>query len=196
MAAAKYILEQIKIEGAMQDLITKSDGENVKVVYDGTTQTLSEALTAIFTAVSALPSTADVNSAVSTAINNLIDGAPETYDTLKEIATYLEGHATEYQALQQLVATKVTAVNGKGLSTEDFTTAFKNKLTALPDISATDVENWNNKAPNAEATQSQKGLMSASDKKRVDEVGGVWFGETAPEGMRNGDLFIKVVSQA
>ncbi len=44
------------------------------------------------------------------------------------------------------------------------------------------------------ATSSAKGLMSAEDKTRLDSAGKVWVGETAPEGMRNGDLFVRVVN--
>ncbi len=44
------------------------------------------------------------------------------------------------------------------------------------------------------ATGTSKGLMSAEDKARSDASGVVWTGETAPAGMRNGDLFVRVVS--
>ncbi len=44
------------------------------------------------------------------------------------------------------------------------------------------------------ATSSAKGLMSPEDKTRLDSAGKVWVGETAPEGMRNGDLFVRVVN--
>lgn len=33
MADTKYILDKIKIEGVLQDLIAKSNGENVTVTY-------------------------------------------------------------------------------------------------------------------------------------------------------------------
>jgi len=44
------------------------------------------------------------------------------------------------------------------------------------------------------ATSAAKGLMSPEDKTRLDSAGKVWVGETAPEGMRNGDLFVRVVN--
>jgi len=46
------------------------------------------------------------------------------------------------------------------------------------------------------ATSTAKGLMSAEDKARLDSAGTVWVGETAPGGMRNGDLFVRVVGVA
>lgn len=54
----KHILEKIRLEGELYDLIAKSNGENVTVTYDGKEQTLSAALAAIFTSVTDLP-TAD-----------------------------------------------------------------------------------------------------------------------------------------
>ena len=38
--------------------------------------------------------------------SDLIDGAPDTYDTLKEISEYIKTHQDEYSALQALVGDK------------------------------------------------------------------------------------------
>jgi len=46
------------------------------------------------------------------------------------------------------------------------------------------------------ATSAANGLMSAGDKARMDSAGAVWVGETPPAEMRNGDLFIRVVTAA
>lgn len=66
---------------------------------------------------------------INTAISNLVDGAPDTLDTLNKLA--------------QALGNKVDKVAGKGLSTEDFTTALKNKLMNLPSdvYSKTEVDN-------------------------------------------------------
>lgn len=45
--AAKYILEKIKIGGALHDLLTRSDGEHVSVTYGGADMTLNAALEAL-----------------------------------------------------------------------------------------------------------------------------------------------------
>ena len=92
-------------------------------------------------------------------------------------------------------ATKVDKVEGKGLSTEDFTTALKNKLDNLPVISAEDVESWNNKATKDVATTSAAGLMSAADKTRLDGIRGVRVGSTVPGDMQDGELFVQLVSE-
>lgn len=64
-------------------------------------------------------------------IANLVNGAPETLDTLKEIADALGENDDAVQALNAAIGNKVDKVAGKGLSTNDFTTAEKNKLTGI-----------------------------------------------------------------
>lgn len=104
---AKYILEKIKIENALQDIITKTDGENTKVSYNGSEMSLTSALADILAKVNALPTDSDVSTAINTAIDGLINGAPDTYNTLKEIADHFKTHQDEYTALVQTVAGKL-----------------------------------------------------------------------------------------
>ena len=64
-------------------------------------------------------------------IDSITDGADEALDSFKEFSDYLANHQTEYEALEALVGDKVTKEAGKGLSTNDFTTAEKNKLEGI-----------------------------------------------------------------
>lgn len=195
MATTKAILAKIKLEGEIKDLIAKSNGENVAVTYNGKNETLSEALTEILASITALPTSEGVVNTVTTEIAKVVDGAPESFDTLKEIATYIEGHQEVVETLNAAIGNKVDKVEGKGLSTEDFTTALKNKLDNLPVISAEDVESWNNKATKDVATTSAAGLMSAADKTRLDGIRGVRVGSTVPDDMQDGELFVQLVSE-
>ena len=52
-------------------------------------------------------STAEMNSAISSAINNLIDGAPVAFDTLKEISDYLAANDTAVGGLTSALANRV-----------------------------------------------------------------------------------------
>jgi len=180
MANTKYILEKIKIEGVLQDIIAKSDGENVTVAYNGSEMSLAAALADIYTSLTSLPTGEGVDAKISAAIDALIGGAPETYDTLKEIADYIASHKDVSDALNEAITNKVDKVEGKGLSTEDFTTALKTKLENLPDTIT-------------EATTEKAGLMSASDKTRLDGLRGVRYGTEVPADMKDGELFVRVV---
>lgn len=195
MATTKAILAKIKLEGEIKDLIAKSNGENVAVTYNGKNETLSEALAEILASITALPTSEGVVNTVTTEIAKVVDGAPESFDTLKEIATYIEEHQGVVETLNAAIGNKVDKVEGKGLSTEDFTTALKNKLDNLPVISAEDVESWNNKATKDVATTSAAGLMSAADKTRLDGIRGVRVGSTVPDDMQDGELFVQLVTE-
>ncbi len=76
MANTKYTLEKIKIEGALKDLITKSNGDNVTVTYNGTEKTLAAALTDIATDIGGKASGADLTT-VSGKITTLLGGSGE-----------------------------------------------------------------------------------------------------------------------
>ena len=189
---AKYILEQIKIEGALAELLSKTNGENVTVTYNGAETTLTAALATIYTSLTDLPTGDGVDAKISAAIDGLVAGAPAAYDTLKEIADYIAAHKDVSDALSAAIENKVDKVTGKGLSTEDFTTALKSKLDSLPAITAAQVTAWTNKAEKSVATSSADGLMSKADKARLDGLRGVRYGATAPADMQDGEMFVRV----
>ncbi len=180
MPSTKYILEKIKLEGELKELLVKSDGENVAVTYNGKDTTLAGALAEIFASITSLPTDAGIDSKISAAIDELIGGAPETYDTLQEIAAYIEEHQDAADALTAAIGGKVDKEDGKGLSANDFTDALKDKLENLPESIA-------------EATATEAGLMSAADKARLDGLRGVRYGAQPPEDMKDGEMFVRVV---
>ncbi len=190
-----YILDSIKINGTLAEIIAKSNGENVKVNYNGKEMTLAAALASIYTSVSGVISASDVDEKIGTAISELINGAPETYDTLKEIADYIASDKTAMQTLNDAIGNKVTKEEGKGLSAEDFTTALKTKLDNMPAITVEDVASWNAKAGTSVATATANGLMSKEDKARLDGIRGVRYGTEPPADMQDGEMFIRVVAE-
>lgn len=151
MSLKKAILKT-QIEGQIVELMVKSHVDNIYLEDDQTTlaSKLAEIIADLGTkvttedmnaAIKAVPNETKVQGMIDTsvkkAVDDLISGAPSTYDTLKEIADYLETHQNEYTALVQTVAGKVDKVEGKGLSTEDFTTALKEKLEGLTNYTLT-----------------------------------------------------------
>lgn len=80
---------------------------------------------------------------VKAVVNALVNGAPETLDTLMEIADAIEENADIVTALNSAIGDKVDKIEGKGLSTNDFTNEDKNNLqklvTSAPNIIITDV---------------------------------------------------------
>ncbi len=195
MANTKLVLEKIKIGEQVQNILAHSNGEYVNVTYKGKEVTLSSALTSIIAEISNTSNGTSVDEKISAAISELIGGAPETYDTLKEIADYIADHEEVATALNQAIGTKVDKVEGKGLSAEDFTSALKAKLEAMPAITASQVEEWNGKADKTLASASANGLMSKEDKARLDSLRGVRFGADIPADLKDGELFVQVVEE-
>ena len=60
---------------------------------------------------------ADVQNMIDTAISALINGAPSTYDTLKEIADYLAANDGAVASLTSLIGSKVAQVDFDALVT-------------------------------------------------------------------------------
>lgn len=220
MADTKYILDKIKIEGVLKDLIAKSNGENVAVTYSGTEMTLAAALARILADITALPTDSDVDSKITAAIGNLVNGAPETGDTLKELFDLIGnnsdamdtlnaaiGNKASTEALNAAVA-RITALETKKVAESDLDTALREKVNAasegnhshlnkavLDGITAEKVAAWDGKAEKTEATTSAAGLMSAGDKARLDGLRGVRYGTAVPDDMQNGELFVKIITE-
>ena len=187
MPSKNSILKGI-VNGQVTELYPKTVAENVFAASGTDLETL----------LTTIPTTETVNGLISDAIDDLINGAPATYDTLKEIADWIATHQSEYEALIAAIAGKVDKVTGKDLSTNDFTDAYKTKLDGieananayvLPQASASTlggVKVGDNLAIDSStgvlsgnysaATTSANGLMSSTDKSKLD---GIAAGATA-----------------
>lgn len=101
----------VATSGSYNDL---EDKPVIPAAYDDTA--LAGRVAATERAVDALNGTGEgsVSKAVSDAVDALIDGAPGTYDTLKEIADYIAADQTAASALAQELALKA---NSAGLAT-------------------------------------------------------------------------------
>lgn len=116
-------------EWALDTTLTISDPE------------MGNRMTAVESAISTLNGTGagSVAKQVSDAVAQIVNGAPEAYDTLKELSDWISSHSGDAaemnSAIQQnaadissLESGKVDKIDGKGLSTNDYTTSEKSKL--------------------------------------------------------------------
>ena len=202
MPSKNSILKGI-VNGQVTELYPKTAANNV-FLQSGTD---------VETAMTTMPTTETVEGLISAAIDALIDGAPATYDTLKEISDWIATHQSEYAALIAAIAGKVDKVEGKGLSTEDYTTAEKTKLAGI-EADANDytlpaattsalggVKVGSNLAVDANgvlsgnysnASSSAAGLMSAADKTALDGKPDVYVQSTQPSGLKAGDIWFQI----
>ena len=102
-------LNQLKIGDIVYDLAAKFDAEdnNIKDTYS-------------------------TKEYVTQKISELVSSAPETLDTLNELAAALNNDSNFATTVITQLGTKVDKVEDKQLSTEDFTTALKTSLENLP----------------------------------------------------------------
>lgn len=186
MPSKKSILKGM-VNGVVTELYPKTSADNVFAASGTDLETL----------LTTIPTTETVDSHISAAIDALIDGAPATYDTLKEISDWIATHQDEYAALIAAIAGKVDKVEGKGLSTNDFTDALLTKLNGieaganaytLPAATASSLggvkvganltvdANGEISGNYSAASTSANGLMSSTDKAKLD---GIAAGATA-----------------
>lgn len=206
MATKNAILKAL-VEGVIVELMLKTNVTNV-YLDDGAT-TLASKLAEIVAAINERAKSADVtteiNTAVSTAIDGLINGAPATYDTLKEIADYLATHQDEYTALLSTVGGKVDKVEGKGLSTYDFNAAYKALLDGLgtlaskSSVSESDLDtalaakvNAASEGNHSHANKAVLDGITADDVTAWDSKAKVTIGTAQPTDLTAGDLFIQI----
>lgn len=88
MANTKNYLEKIRLEGKLQDLLVKA--ASVEATYNGTVMSLADALTAIYGNLSNVPTTAAMNTAISTAISQSGHAHFEKVDTVPAVDTAQE----------------------------------------------------------------------------------------------------------
>ena len=200
MADTKYILDKIKIEGVLQDLIAKSNGENVTVAYNGTEMTLAAALAKILADITALPTTQAMNEAIAALKQEMLGDTPvEAYDTFAELAKYIEEHQAAADALTQAIGNKADkstvqaiqdTVNALGalaskdkVSEDDLDTALREKVNAASD---------------GNHSHLNKAVLDSITAEKVaawDGLRGVRYGTTVPDDMQNGELFVKIITE-
>lgn len=168
-------------------------------------------VTGLADALNERPTTSAMNTAISTAISGLIDGAPETYDTLKEIAAYINSNETAMDALNAAIgnkADKATTLEGYGI-TDSMTATQINKAiadalaTATGGESAADVKVAldNYKTSNDTRVKAiEDDYLKAADKTALQsnidaakEIANakskIYYSATEPAGLAEGDLW-------
>ncbi|GEM_PF-2345253 len=121
---AKNIQMKIKNGATWDDLFPKTKA-TITVLNNG--KTVETVITEVLTT---LGTKTDLTT-VQSEIQKIVGSAPGALDTLQELATALSNDANFATTITNALANKVDKVAGKGLSTEDFTTDLKTKLTSL-----------------------------------------------------------------
>lgn len=200
MANTKYALSKIKIEGILYDIIAKTTGDFVTVTYKGADVSLTTALAGIIADIGNLPIDTTIDEKISEAIDELIGGAPETYNTLKEIADYIAAHEEVATALNNAIGSKADKTVVEGIQTslntlEGTVNALKTKVDTMPAITEDNVTAWNNKVDKVDGKGLSTNDFTDELKTKLEDMKAVRVGETVPADMKDGELFIQVVTE-
>lgn len=197
-----------------ESLTTKADVSHTHAQADVTG--LEEALTA-------RPTKTAMDTAISTAISGLINGAPETYDTLKEIADYIEAHQetvdtlnaaignkadkTAFEAVKATVDALGTIATLNTITEDNLDAALKEKVNAASEGNHSHA----NKAlldtydqTNADLTDAVSKKHSHDNKTVLDTIsaetvagwnnkGNIYYSATEPAALTSNDLWVQLV---
>lgn len=204
-----------KLASIIADLGTKATTEALTTGLAGkanSSHTHAQAdVTGLADALNDRPTTSAMNTAISTAISNLIDGAPETYDTLKEIAEYIESHKSVETALNEAIgkkADKATTLAGYGIADSMTATQINKAIqdalaAATGGESAADVKvalDTYKTSNDARVKAIEDDYLKAADKTALQsnidaakEIANakstIYYSATEPAGLAEGDLW-------
>ena len=107
------------------------DSATVRHVTDAEKATWNAKETTTGAQAKATQALTDAKAYADTKVASIVDTAPEALNTLKELATALGDDPNFSTTVMTEIGKKVDKVTGKGLSTNDYTTAEKNKLAGI-----------------------------------------------------------------
>lgn len=191
----KYILEKIKIDGVLQDLLTKTNGDNATVVYNGEEQTLTSALAAILASITSLPTAANVDAAISSLRTELMgEGVPEAYDTFRELADYIATHQEAADALTAAIGNKADAADLTAAVARIADLEAKKVAEADLDTDLAAKVNAASEGNHSHANKAELDKIATGDVEKWNGIRGVRYGTEFPADMQEGELFVRVVS--
>lgn len=192
MATTNYIQDALlhkKIDGVEVPVYYQTLVECVKILEDGGEITLAAKLEAIITSLNSKASSTDLSTAVTQAIADLVGGAPEELDTLKELADLASSNKSLMEALNDAITSKVDAVEGKTLISESL-------LSILSTISNEKMEAWSKGEANKLEGITVNGASVDIDENKVANISTtkMTMGTAFPTDMKDGDFHILIPS--
>lgn len=205
-----------QVNGQLEEIFFATGTDNVVFLDNGVSKTLTTKLAEIIADVADVPSTSEMNTAVTAAVAALVDGAPESLDTLKELADEITSNDTAMELLNTAIGGKVDKVDGKSLVADTLIAILSNitstqitgwdtaatnshshsNKTVLDDITSSKVTNWDTAEANVLEAVKVNGTAQTITDKAVDlSVPVITVGTEAPDNMQAGDLFLEIVSE-
>lgn len=200
-AANVYVDESTTLSAKLSEIITDVGTKATKTeLSDGlstraaSTHTHAQSdIVGLTNALNERPTMTAMNTAISTAISDLIGGAPETYDTLKEIADYISSHQDVVDSLNAAIggkANKATTLAGYGITdamtASAITTAISEALSSAKTYADGLAGNYDSNGAAAQALADAKTYVDG----KVGAKSTIYFSTTEPTGLTEKDLWV------
>ena len=169
--------------GTNWDSLFPKTKANLVNMEDG--QTVQSVVTSVLNDLTNYVTQANIDTTVNNAISKLVNGTPETLDTLYELAKALNDDPNFATTVTTELGKKVDKITGKGLSSNDFTDALLNKLNNLPTATNLYTKTETNTLLNGKVDKvSGKGLSTNdytnNEKNKLSELENVYVQSTQP----------------
>ena len=182
------------LEGAMVELMVKTKADNV---YIDATTTLAAKLAEIIASLNSKVTTESMNAAITAAIDDLIDGAPETYNTLKKIAAYISEHEDVVNTLNSAIGNKADKTTVQAIQTTvNALGALSKKSVVTEDDLDSALKEKVNAASEGNHSHSNKAVLDGITSNKVsawDGKGKFYVQSSQPSSLTANDLWAKLI---
>ncbi|MBO7714633.1 MAG: hypothetical protein J6S85_13740 [Methanobrevibacter sp.] len=142
----------------------------------------------------------ETDTKITEKVAEIVADAPEDFDTLKEMSDWISHHEESAAAMNSAIKANATAITGKvdketgkGLSTEDYTTAEKTKLSGIETGAEVNVQSdWGQSDSTADDFIKNKPTLGSAASRNVSSTIIPYGTELLPSGTIYSELSYKV----
>lgn len=184
-----------KVNGELKEIFFNTGIDNVIIFEDDKEILLSQKLAEIVTSIENTMTIDAVETKISDAISNIVDSAPESLDTLRELADVITENAEIMDTLNSAISDKVSVEDGKELiSSTLLDTLNALDFDALAGIDIDKLAGLEKADENVIETISVNGKTLDITDKAVDiSVPTITIGIDEPSNLVDGDLYLQII---
>lgn len=184
-----------KVNGEVKEIFFNTGVDNVIINEDGKEILLSQKLAEIITSVENTMTLEAVETKITQAIADVVDSAPESLDTLKELAEAITENADLMDSLNEAIGNKVSVEEGKELiSTVLISSLNELDFDTLKLVTAEKLATLETAQENViESVKINGQALEIADKSVDISLPTITVGTDEPTSMNDGDLFLQII---
>lgn len=187
-----------KINGELKDIFFNTGIDNIIITEEGSSITLSQKLADIVASLNNTLTLDAVETKISDAIAAVVDSAPESLDTLRELAEAITDNASLMDSLNDLISSKVSAKDGFDLISTSLVDSLNSlDFDTLASLTSDKIATFDSAQENVIETISVNGSPVTIADKSVDiSVPSITISSDEPSSLNDGDLFLQIISDS